>query len=273
MNLRVVETEPANGFYNMAVDEALLLNCSRSGSRTALFPTLRFYTFSPPAITIGRFQKFNVREIHVEVNPGKSGAAPAGLHLPNVDIVRRITGGRAVFHNGDLTYSLIASDNNSFFGRNVFEGYKKISLIFRDALQILGIKAELVSRNTQCRVPTHQKNIGCFSSLTRYELQVNQKKILGSAQRIREGAILQQGTLMLSPKSQAPSFKWSQIGLSQIVGREIKIGEIVGAVKESMKNMGINIMEEVLTNREKELANKLVPKYQKEVDSSVVVSK
>ncbi|MCK4308294.1 hypothetical protein KAW50_08725, partial [candidate division WOR-3 bacterium] len=163
MNLRVIDTEPASGFYNMAVDEALLFRCKESRFSSG-FPTLRFYTFSPPAITIGRFQFLE------------------DIEKFDVDIVRRITGGRAVFHDGDLTYSLIAPDNNAFFGRSVFEGYKKTSLIFKDALHILGIKAELV----KVRETGYQKNVGCFSSLSRYELQVNHNKILGSAQRVKE---------------------------------------------------------------------------------------
>ncbi len=243
MNLRVIDTEPASGFYNMAVDEALLFRCKESRFSSG-FPALRFYTFSPPAITIGRFQSLE------------------DIEKFDVDIVRRITGGRAVFHNGDLTYSLVASTDNTFFGTGVFEGYKKMSMIFKNALHILEIKAELV----KVREAGYPKNVGCFSSLSRYELQVNHNKILGSAQRVKEGVILQQGSLLLNAKCPALSgqnAKWRQIGLSQIVGREIKIGEIISAVKESMKNMGVKIVNGVLTSEEKKLADKLVPKYQR----------
>ncbi len=246
MNLRVIDTGANNGFYNMAVDEALLLGCKKQPQK---FPTLRFYTFSPSAITIGRFQSFeNIRK-------------EQACLFSTIDIVRRITGGRAVFHNGDITYSLVASTDNTFFGSNVFEGYKKVSLIFRDALQFLGIKAELV----KVKSSEYQKNIGCFSSLSRYELQINNNKILGSAQRVKDEVILQQGSLMLNAKCEMQNTKWEQVGLSQIVGREIKREEIISAVKESINNMEIKAEQGILTSEEKDLANKLVPKYQKEM--------
>ncbi|MCK4307195.1 hypothetical protein KAW50_03090, partial [candidate division WOR-3 bacterium] len=85
----------------------------------------------------------------------------------------------------------------------------------------------------------------------------------GSAQRVKEGVILQQGSLLLNSKLKTQNSKWYQIGLTQIVGREIKIEEIISAVKESMKNMGVKIVNGVLTSEEKKLADKLVPKYQR----------
>lgn len=248
MTLRIIHTVPANGFYNMAVDEALLLVYRDTPWRV---PTLRFYTFSPPAITIGRFQALD------DINAGANSHSAV-----KVDIVRRITGGRAILHDGDLTYSLIVPDNDPVFGNSSFNGYKSMSLIFRDALLALGVEAELVRMKHSDPALEYQRNTGCFSSVSRYELQVQGKKILGSAQRRQDGVILQQGSLLVKSKIKMQNAKWAQIGLNEILGREFNIEELILAVKEALKNMGVNIIDGALSPEEVELANKLIPKYQ-----------
>jgi lipoate-protein ligase A len=192
MELRIINSGPSNAFYNMALDEALMLKCGEASATDGrLFPTIRFYAFSPPAITIGRFQ--SPQDVQ-DMLHGKNG----------FDIVQRITGGRAVMHDGDLTYSLVAPLDDPVFGGHTSEAYKKISLVFRDALKALNVDAELV----RVKHSGYEKNPGCFSSAARYELQVNGKKILGSAQRREDGTILQQGSAILNSKFQSPKSKW-----------------------------------------------------------------
>ncbi|MBI4722851.1 MAG: lipoate--protein ligase family protein [Candidatus Stahlbacteria bacterium] len=263
--IRLIESPPANASYNMAVDEALLLlHTANRKPNTANriiseLPILRFYTFSPPAITIGRFQKVENMELYNGIN-----------------VVRRITGGRAILHDGDITYSLVIEVNHPFLSGNPLEGYKKISLLFIDALNSLGVEAQLIriNRNPQTanRKPQTAKNPGCFSSVSRYELQVQGKKVLGSAQKRQNGVILQQGSLMINSKSsrhsgipkkagQPPIPNWNQIGLSEILGRKIEIEEILISIKKVIKNMGIKIVNSTITEQEKELTNTLIPHY------------
>jgi lipoate-protein ligase A len=238
MNLRFIYTDTSNGFYNMAVDEALFLKYNKL---TSIPATIRFYTFSPPAITIGRFQALDDLDIE-------------SLGIP---IVRRLTGGRAILHNGDLAYSLITQEDNPLFGGLAVNGYKSMGSIFKEALNILGVNATLV-RLTHSQ---YQKNSVCFNSISRYELQVGGKKIFGSAQFRKAGIILQQGSLLLNSMSLSGYPTWGQVGLNQILCREINIHEVISTVKLTLINMGITLMEDSLAETEKSLVNKLVTKY------------
>ncbi|MCK4352634.1 lipoate--protein ligase family protein [candidate division WOR-3 bacterium] len=262
MILRLINTWARDGFYNMALDEALFRKAQSNNLCTAGYDsTLRFYTFSPPAITIGYSQ--SIRDIK-------------NLKKYGFPIIRRITGGRAVVHNGDLTYSLVTNETNPTFGGSVFESYKKVSLIFALGLKTLNIDACLAgsvplrlserSRQTQIvRTTNHYERIPvCFSSFMRYELQVNGKKILGSAQRRANGTILQQGTIPISPPNfvSYPSVDGRSTScLSEILGRDFKLKEITIALKQGIKASGIKIIEGTFTNEERELTDKLLKKY------------
>ncbi|MDI6839766.1 MAG: lipoate--protein ligase family protein [bacterium] len=242
--LRVINTCPANGFYNMALDEALFESLKHGGE-----PTLRFYTFSPPAITIGYLQSLS----DIDINKCKAYG---------IDVVRRPTGGRAVIHNGDLTYSLVIPTTNPIFGGSLLGTYRKISLIFRLGLNTLGIESQLV----RISKGHYEHNPLCFSSISRYELQVNGKKILGSAQRRDSEFVLQQGTIPINSVGvihELPLLSVPVVGLSQIIGRDFKFEEIIEAIKNGIKAMGVKIVEGTLKSKEVELANKLLPKYKK----------
>lgn len=227
MNIRFLKTTSNDGFYNMALDEALF---------TIGMPTLRFYTFTPPAVTVGKFQKFNVSEFP-----------------QNIDIVRRLTGGRAIIHKGDITYSLVIP-LESYLGKTAPEVYRKTGEIFQTGLNMLNIPAELVKSKLN---PDYVNRISCFSASARYELQIGGKKILGSAQKIESGKILQQGTLFIDNKNE----DFGQLGLKQVTGKNFEIDEIVSIIKKAFIDLGINIKNGELTEEEKELTKKLLSKY------------
>lgn len=227
MFIRFLPTSPNNGFYNMALDEALF---------KIAVPTFRFYTFTPPAVTIGRFQQFNPSEFP-----------------QNMDIVRRLTGGRAIIHKGDLTYSLVVP-MDSVLGKTAPEVYKKIGEIFQIALNILDIPAELVKSKLN---PNYVNKVSCFSASARYELQLEGKKILGSAQRVENEKILQQGSLFVNSENE--SFK--QLGVEQIMGKKFEIEKIISAVKKAFVKAEINIIDGELKDKEKKLTDKLLSKY------------
>jgi lipoate-protein ligase A len=180
---KFIDSAPNLGAYNMAVDEELLARAQAGES----VPVLRFYTWDPPAVSLGRFQKM---EDAVNVDACKS---------LGFDSVRRITGGRAVLHYRELTYSVIARVDNRFFPPNVLGTYKVIAAGLLAGLKELGIPAEMVSRGGRhaALVEKKPKDPSCFSSPSWYEIVVNGRKIIGSAQRRMKGAFLQHGSILI----------------------------------------------------------------------------
>lgn len=180
---RFIDTGPNLGVYNMSVDEKLLAR-AQAGEQV---PVLRFYTWDPAAVSIGRFQK-------IEDSVNADACKQHGF-----DIVRRITGGRAVLHNKELTYSIIARADNPLFPSNVLGTYKLIAAGLLQGLKNLGIPAEMVSRSNRhaALVKKGVKDPACFSSPSWYEILVHGRKIIGSAQRRLSGAFLQHGSILM----------------------------------------------------------------------------
>ncbi len=167
----------------MLIDEDLLAR-AQAGETP---PVLRFYTWDPPAISLGRFQK-----IESAVNAG-------ACKRLGFDIVRRVTGGRAVLHNNELTYSVVARTDNPLFPPTVHGAYKVIASGLLAGLRNLGIDAEMVSRGGPhaALVNKKDKDPCCFSSPSWYEIVVDGKKIIGSAQRRLSNAFLQHGSILI----------------------------------------------------------------------------
>lgn len=178
-----IDSGPNIGAYNMAVDEELL---ARAQAGEAV-PVLRFYGWNPPAVSLGRFQ-------HIESAVNADACRKHGF-----DIIRRITGGRAVLHHQELTYSIIARADNPLFPSTVLGTYKVIATGLLAGLKNLGISAEMVSRGGRhaMLVEKKPKDPACFSSPSWYEILVNGKKIVGSAQRRMKGAFLQHGSILI----------------------------------------------------------------------------
>jgi lipoate-protein ligase A len=180
---RYIDSGANIGAYNMAIDEELL---ARAQAGEAM-PALRLYTWRPPAVSLGRFQKIETA-VNAEVCKERG-----------IDIVRRITGGRAVLHHRELTYSIIARTDNPLFPPDVRGTYKVIAAGLLAGLKNLGIHAEMVSRSNRhaAQVKKDIKAPSCFSSPSWYEIIVNGKKIVGSAQRRVTGAFLQHGSILI----------------------------------------------------------------------------
>jgi len=169
---------PSDAFTNMAVDEAILRTVSAAKSP----PTLRFYSWAPPSISVGYFQN-SLTDVNVEV-----------CRKLGIDVVRRLTGGRAVLHDKELTYSVICPENDPHFPDNILGTYKIISSCLIRGLSYLGLDVSLTP---------FVKKIGknapsaCFSSPSHYEITVAGKKLIGSAQRRGEGVFLQHGSILM----------------------------------------------------------------------------
>jgi|WetSurMetagenome_2_1015567.scaffolds.fasta_scaffold17863_3 lipoyl(octanoyl) transferase len=174
-----LDSGSAPGAENMALDELLLDRAERHGGA----PVLRLYSFDPPAVTIGYHQ-----------NPQRILDLEA-MRADGLDCVRRITGGRALLHEGELTYCVVAPAGSALFDAGPAEAYLRISAAISAALRSLGVAAE-VSRGRESAGPKGTA-APCLSSVTRWELAVGGRKIAGSAQRKTAGAFLQHGSILV----------------------------------------------------------------------------
>lgn len=177
MKWRLLDTGPAPGAWNMALDEALMLCQGLDGAP----PTLRFYAWEPPAVSIGYFQN-----MHREIDTGACAAL-------GISAVRRLTGGRAILHDREVTYSLTARIDNPLVEGSVLESYLRISRCLLEGLRRLGIDAGLSDLDSKRR-----KTTACFDTPSRYELVVEGRKLIGSAQARKQGYVLQHGSLPLA---------------------------------------------------------------------------
>lgn len=180
---RYLDTGPASGADNMAMDEKLLAEAVKGSAA----PVLRFYTWDPPAVSLGRFQD---EATSVDL---------AACRKHGIDVVRRVTGGRAVLHRHELTYSVISPSDNDLFPNDVLGTYKVLAAGLLAGLARLGVSAEMVSPTGDRAemVKRNPKEPSCFSSPSWYEILANGRKIAGSAQRRLAGAFLQHGSILI----------------------------------------------------------------------------
>ncbi|MAE42634.1 hypothetical protein CMO93_02595 [Candidatus Woesearchaeota archaeon] len=171
MQPRFIDTGFNDAFTNMAIDEALAQSCKE--------PILRVYQWKPSAVSIGYNQN-----MQKEINLGY-------CKKNNIDVVRRITGGKAVFHDKEITYSFIVPENLNLLPKDVVESYKIIAKALVLAFKKLKINVDIKKINEKITTPI------CFNSSNWYELTVNNKKISGSAQRRFDGKILQHGPILI----------------------------------------------------------------------------
>lgn len=182
---RLLPTVTAGAARQMAMDEAIF----RAYAEGRVPPTLRFYTWAPPGVSCGRFQRVD-REVDL--------AACAAL---GYDVVRRPTGGRAVLHLDDLTYAVVLGERDGL-PAGVLPAYLHLSRGLLAGLHALGIPAAL---HTPAGRAEGTGNPACFASPSWHELTVAGRKVAGSAQR-REGPdILQHGSVILRHHPEALS--------------------------------------------------------------------
>jgi lipoate-protein ligase A len=189
---RLIRYDNFDGATNMAIDEAILESHIKGDTP----PTLRFYGFKPEAISLGYAQKLD-------------DALLQRLSQSKYSMVRRPTGGRAVLHAGDLTYSFVGSSANAdtagsasnesagFLDRSVSKAYKQICAGLIEGLQILGLKSGLGASHVNYR-DVHD----CFLAATGADLQVDGLKLVGSAQLRRHHGVLQHGSILLNQEQE-----------------------------------------------------------------------
>jgi lipoate-protein ligase A len=178
---RVIFDKPANGALNMAVDEAILESVVIGGS----LPTLRLYAWEPPCVSLGYAQPV-------------SDVSMVELSKRDYELVRRPTGGRAILHTDELTYSVSGPLDEPRLAGGVLKSYNILAQALLRALQSLGVPAVSEERSQdQSRIEGEKNNPVCFEVPSTYEITFGGKKLIGSAQARRKGGVLQHGTLPL----------------------------------------------------------------------------
>jgi lipoate-protein ligase A len=196
----------------MGIDEALLGSVSSGESP----PSLRLYRWSPPCVTVGYFQSLDA-EIDLDA-----------CHAAGVDVVRRLTGGGAVFHDAEITYSLVVPLGHELAPEDILESYRLICSGLVVGLRLLGVESSFEPIN---------------------DIAASGKKISGNAQTRRQGCLLQHGTVLLALNPElmfsllrvpAEKLKGKLIedvkarvtSLSSILGREVAFEEAGEALKK-----------------------------------------
>ncbi len=167
-----------DGARNMAVDSAILAAVVRGDQP----PTLRLYGWDPFCLSLGYGQR--IRDVDLEA-----------LAARGWDLLRRPTGGKAILHGDELTYSLSLPLDHPLAGGDIVESYRRISAGLLRALERLGLAADAPHQGAVARGA--DLSPVCFEMPSHYEISVRGRKLIGSAQLRRKGALLQHGTLPL----------------------------------------------------------------------------
>jgi lipoate-protein ligase A len=234
---RLLQTGVNTAFTNMAIDRAVLVTHSQG----KVPPTVRFYAWDPPAISIGYFQSLT-EEINVDA-----------CKKYGVDYVRRITGGGAVFHDKELTYSLVISESHPAIPSNIMKSYGRICGALIKGLEQLGVEGQYAPIN---------------------DILSDGRKISGNAQTRKQGVVLQHGTILLDVNVdkmfsllKVPDEKIKDklitdakqrvTSLRHVIGEPIGFDDVAVAMKQGFEEeFGVELVEGMLSKDELVLARK-----------------
>jgi len=236
---RLLEDEPSEAAYNMAVDEALL---SRAGER----PTLRLYAWSAPSVSLGRFQAWD------------EAAAWSARGLP---LVRRATGGGAILHRDEITFAVAAPLSAlGGAGAKVEAAFFAVNRALAAGLALLGVEVDAAG-DARREAPPAEAPFLCFERRSRTDITFRGKKLVGSAQR-RAGSgsgacVLQHGSLPLgleAEQADAPR----PVTLREAAGRAVSCEEAARAIAEGFRRaLAPSLAPGALTDDERALVRSL----------------
>jgi lipoyl(octanoyl) transferase len=242
MEFRYIDSGYNTPSMNMAIDEALL---------DSKLSVLRFYQWKPAALSLGYFQKTS--DINVDY-----------CKKNKIEIVRRLTGGNAVLHDQELTYSFIIDEKE--MPSSVIESYKVISKAILKALKNLGVDARMNEN-----IESKEKSAVCFNDPSWYEIIVNNKKIVGSAQKRLNGKLLQHGSILfdIDIEKYAGCFKNNSkemnntlskriTSINSELNRIVSYEELATSLKKGFENeLKISFISSMLSKEEEISANKI----------------
>ena len=231
--LRVIFDPPGEGAWNMAVDEALLQSAATRGQAT-----LRFYAWQQATLSLGYFQAAEERNSHV-----------ASRSCP---LVRRSSGGGAILHDQELTYSLaMPNQPTAAAARRLYE------LVHGSLIEVLakfGQTTALFQDLKSCSSVSQQSQAEpflCFQRRTCFDVIAGESKIAGSAQRRRGRAVLQHGSVLLAASPFAPEL----LGLAETTGLALTFQELASAwIDRLTRSLGFDAEEAALTVEEQQTA-------------------
>lgn len=233
-SFRLLETGGADGSWNMAVDEAML-----EAHRLGLVPpTLRVYRWARPTLSLGYAQKAD-------------GFDWEAIAAAGIDVVRRPTGGRAVLHAGDFTYAIVASG----LPEGVRASYALLAAGLAKGLEKLGLACELAPGELGVG-----RSEDCFKAATQADLLAAGRKLIGSAQTRRAGAVLQHGSLYIRYPRELARVVFGEghaeiADLATLLGRVPSWDEVAEAITQGFREyFGIRLEPGELTEWERQRA-------------------
>jgi lipoate-protein ligase A len=225
--LELLIDAPAPGEENMRRDLALLDACAHGETPGAV----RLYGFQPACLSIGRMQPMT------DVDLG------ACAH-DSVDVVRRPSGGRAVLHDQEVTYSVVCRSTDPVFGGRVLESCARIHDAVAIGLGVLGVRTTPRAMPADLRRDAREGAAvaDCFAKPAAHELLDERgRKLVGSAQARRSGALLQHGSVLLEPPRAARYLRRDAtptvggVGVRELLGRQVSREELVDALAEGFR--------------------------------------
>ncbi len=224
---------------NMGRDEALLAGVPAAREAVG---TLRFYRWDPPAVSLGYFQPIAFYDARAD-------------ELAGLDLVRRPTGGGAILHHAELTYSLTVRSDFAPLDGHCSRLYQLAHRAVQAALEPLGVPAEFhggAAEGNSQRGPFF-----CFARRHPFDLVVGGAKIVGSAQRRRPGAILQHGSIILRRVAPQPC-----TGVNDRLPSPVTAEELIGLLaREFARTLCIRLEDSALDREELRLAGQVGEKY------------
>jgi lipoate-protein ligase A len=242
-------TEPRSGAENMARDTALLARAARTGETV-----FSVYSWARPTLSFGRNQiarnRYDVERIR----------------MSGIDIVRRPTGGRAILHDREVTYSVTAPLEGA---PPLREAYTRINRILLEGLARLGVSAELSATGARSPAPNDRP---CFETPTQGELVARGRKLVGSAQWRDERGLLQHGSILVDDdQSSLSKFAANVVAnteaipvpatLANLLGRVPAAADVATAMFEAVRSLEDFGAEELREDDIRDEALALVPEY------------
>jgi len=248
---RLLIDQPSPGAWNMAVDRAIQLEHATSRSPA----TLRIYAWSAPTLSLGRFQQISSIDFHACARSG-------------IDVVRRPTGGRAVFHCDEVTYSVIAGTLDGI-PKGVRESYHYFASVLSAAFENIGIT---VDQAGGIEHKQHQsKPSACYLQLQSADISAGARKLCGSAQVWHAQTVLQHGSFVLSRDSvlEGAAFGLDASDVARLGTQAITITQLLGfspsfeVIRDSITQafrriLGIDFVQGALSENEKRGAEHLL---------------
>jgi lipoyl(octanoyl) transferase len=220
--LEVLVDAPAPGEENMRRDLALLDACVRGEIPGAV----RLYGFAPACLSLGRMQSIEDVDLDACARDG-------------VDVVRRPSGGRAVLHDQEVTYSVVCKSTDPVFGGRVLESCSRIHEAVAAGLEVLGVQTTPRAMPANLRRDAREGAAvaDCFARPAAHELLDDRgRKLVGSAQARRAGALLQHGSVLLEPPRAAAYLREDAastrggVGVRELLRRAVTREELVAAL-------------------------------------------